>query len=280
MVTSTDLTSQVAGVPDAGLVERALAFVREAADGAKPAMLPTGETVLSHAEGMLRILDGLRVDDAARAAACLFAMAAFVPDTEPEIEPRFGEEVARLVKGVRQLLRIGAIAVSQTDVSESSKSEVAARQEQVEALRKMLLAFAQDIRVVLMRLASRLQTLRWLAQTKNMPLPGVARETLDIYAPLANPARDLADEVGAGGPPPSASNSRIPTSASQNCWTRSGSNARAISRRRSSGCSRNWPRPASPPRSPGAPSTSTASGRRCAARSSILPICTMCARSA
>ena len=49
----------------------------------------------------------------------------------------------------------------------------------------MLLAFAQDIRVVLVRLASRLQTLRWLAQAKRAPLPGVARETLDIYAPLA-----------------------------------------------------------------------------------------------
>jgi GTP pyrophosphokinase len=69
-------------------------------------------------------------------------------------------------KGVRQLLRIGAIAVTQADVSESSKSQAAARHEQVEALRKMLLAFAQDIRVVLVRLASRLQTLRWLAQTK------------------------------------------------------------------------------------------------------------------
>ena len=186
MVTSTELTGQTAGIPDAGLVERALAFVRDVADGDTPVLLPTGESVLSHAEGMLRILDGLRVDDAARAAACLFAAAAFVPDAEAQIEPRFGEEVVRLVKGVRQLLRIGAIAVTQADVSESSKSQVAARHEQVEALRKMLLAFAQDIRVVLVRLASRLQTLRWLAQTKNPPLPGVARETLDIYAPLAN----------------------------------------------------------------------------------------------
>lgn len=183
MVTSTDVTARVAGVPDAGLVERALAYVREHGEST---MLPTGESVLSHAEGMLRILDGLRVDDAARAAACLFPVAAFVPSAEDDIEQRFGEEVARLVKGVRQLLRIGAIAVSQAEVSESSKTEAVARQEQVEALRKMLLAFAQDIRVVLVRLASRLQTLRWLAQTKNMPMPGVARETLEIYAPLAN----------------------------------------------------------------------------------------------
>jgi GTP pyrophosphokinase len=65
--------------------------VREKADGEKPT-LPTGESVLSHAEGMLRILDGLRVDDAARAAACLFAAAAFVPGVEAQIEERFGEE--------------------------------------------------------------------------------------------------------------------------------------------------------------------------------------------
>ncbi|MDF3839418.1 bifunctional (p)ppGpp synthetase/guanosine-3',5'-bis(diphosphate) 3'-pyrophosphohydrolase [Cupriavidus basilensis] len=183
MVTSTDLTGQTAGTPDAGLVEDALAYVRERGS---EALLPTGETVLSHAEGMLRILDGLRVDDAARAATCLFAMAAFVPGCEEEIEPRFGEEVAKLVKGVRQLLRIGAIAVGHSDAPETTKDEIAARQEQVEALRKMLLAFAQDIRVVLVRLASRLQTLRWLAQVKAQPLPGVARETLEIYAPLAN----------------------------------------------------------------------------------------------
>src|SRR5215470_2593494 len=98
MVTSTELTGQTAGIPDAGLVERALAFVRDVADGDTPVLLPTGESVLSHAEGMLRILDGLRVDDAARAAACLFAAAAFVPDAEAQIEPRFGEEVVRLVK--------------------------------------------------------------------------------------------------------------------------------------------------------------------------------------
>ncbi len=68
MVTSTDLAGQVAGIPDADMVERALTYVREHAGDA---ILPTGEPVLSHAEGMLRILDGLRVDDAARArAAC------------------------------------------------------------------------------------------------------------------------------------------------------------------------------------------------------------------
>lgn len=183
MVTPSDAGAQTIGAGDTDLVERALAYATERGQASA---LPTGETVLSHAQGMLRILDGLRVDEAARAAACLFPVAAFVPDTETEIEERFGDEVARLVKDVRQLLRIGAIAGGRPDVPQPTRSEIEARQEQVEALRKMLLAFAQDIRVVLVRLASRLQTLRWLAQTKTEPLPGLARETLDIYAPLAN----------------------------------------------------------------------------------------------
>lgn len=183
MVTSSDAVGQAAGTTDTDLVERALAY---ATAHGEQATLPTGESVLSHAQGMLRILDGLRVDAAAHAAACLFPVAAYVPDTQAEIEAQFGEEVGRLVDGVRQLLRIGAIAGGRADAPETTRNEILARQEQVEALRKMLLAFAQDIRVVLVRLASRLQTLRWLAQTKTAPLPGLARETLDIYAPLAN----------------------------------------------------------------------------------------------
>ncbi|TWG80371.1 GTP pyrophosphokinase [Cupriavidus gilardii J11] len=183
MVRPSDAGAQTIGAGDTDLVERALAYATEHGKGST---LPTGETVLSHAQGMLRILDGLRVDEAARAAACLFPVAAFVPDTEAGIDERFGDEVARLVKDVRQLLRIGAIAGGRNDAPQTTRSEIEARQQQVEALRKMLLAFAQDIRVVLVRLASRLQTLRWLAQTKAEPLPGLARETLDIYAPLAN----------------------------------------------------------------------------------------------
>jgi GTP pyrophosphokinase len=71
-------------------------------------------------------------------------------------------------------------------VPEAGRDAQAARRAQIEALRKMLLAFAQDIRVVLIRLASRLQTLRYYAATKASPGADVARETLEIYAPLAN----------------------------------------------------------------------------------------------
>lgn len=167
---------------DRQLVAQALDFVRTRAVGHT---VFTGESMLSHAEGTLKVLEGLDVGPSAEAAGCLFAVAAAVPGAEAEIEAQFGDEVARLVRDIRQLLRIGAIA-THADANRPSKNEADARQHQVESLRKMLLAFAQDIRVVLVRLASRLATLRWLAQNKREALPGMARETLDVYAPLAN----------------------------------------------------------------------------------------------
>jgi GTP pyrophosphokinase len=174
---------RVSGAEGEKLVEQALDFVRARAEGL---IAPTGESLLSHAQGTLKVLKGLDVGASAEAAGCLFAVAAAVPSVETEIEAQFGDEVARLVRDIRQLLRIGAIATHGTEVSGTSKNEADARQHQVESLRKMLLAFAQDIRVVLVRLASRLATLRWLAQSKRDALPGMARETLDVYAPLAN----------------------------------------------------------------------------------------------
>ncbi|MRS99313.1 RelA/SpoT family protein [Ralstonia pickettii] len=148
----------------------------------------TGEPLESHARGTIAILEGLRVDTPSLQAAALFLLPTLAMDSEKALEPAFGAEVVKLVHDVRQLLRIGAIAglVSPTDASITRKNEAEARRAQVEALRKMLLAFAQDIRVVLIRLASRLQSLRWLAQTKRSAPEGMARETLDIYAPLAN----------------------------------------------------------------------------------------------
>ncbi|MCO5398596.1 RelA/SpoT family protein [Ralstonia soli] len=148
----------------------------------------TGEPLESHARGTIAILEGLRVDTPSLQAAALFLLPTLAMDNEKALEPAFGAEVVKLVHDVRQLLRIGAIAglVSPTDAGVTRKNEAEARRAQVEALRKMLLAFAQDIRVVLIRLASRLQSLRWLAQTKRAAPEGMARETLDIYAPLAN----------------------------------------------------------------------------------------------
>src|SRR5690606_23600454 len=91
-----------------------------------------------------------------------------------------GGEVARLARGYRALLRIGMVT------REAGETHGAIDTPQTEKLRKMMLATAADPRIVLMRLASRLQTLRWSVATRTSPDMRLARETLDLYAPLAN----------------------------------------------------------------------------------------------
>ncbi|AOK60658.1 RelA/SpoT family protein [Burkholderia ubonensis] len=162
-----------------------LAFVREHAGDAR---LSSGELLADHAAGTASIMGTLNVDPPAVQAAALFALTPHLNDPERELAARFGDEVARLVSDVRKLLRLGTVSlrVAQNAAPEAGRDAAAERRAQIEALRKMLLAFAQDIRVVLIRLASRLQSLRYYAAAKVAPPPDVARETLEIYAPLAN----------------------------------------------------------------------------------------------
>ncbi|MFC0695001.1 RelA/SpoT family protein [Paraburkholderia humisilvae] len=165
----------------------ALAFVRERAGEAR---LSSGESLAEHAAGTASIMRTLNVDPPAVLAAALFNLTPYLEDPEKVIAEKFGDEVAQLVSDVRKLLRLGTVslrAAAQSALPETGGRDAqAARRAQVEALRKMLLAFAQDIRVVLIRLASRLQSLRYYAAAKLAPSPEVARETLDVYAPLAN----------------------------------------------------------------------------------------------
>uniref|UniRef100_UPI003571293A RelA/SpoT family protein n=2 Tax=Pigmentiphaga litoralis TaxID=516702 RepID=UPI003571293A len=141
------------------------------------------ESLAGHAAGVVAILSGLQVDVHTRMAAMLAtAVGNREVNANPSKDPvtlRFGAEIGRLVHGFRALIRLGQVT---RDASDSSAGSGA----QSEMLRKMLLAMAADLRIVLMRLASRLQTLRWHAQSK-LPLEeSVARETLELYAPLAN----------------------------------------------------------------------------------------------
>ena len=165
--------------------DEALAFVREHAGDAR---LPTGELLADHAEGTAAIVHKLNVDPPAVLAAALFVLTPHLDDPERQIAERFGEEVSRLVCDVRKLLRLGTVSlrVTQSASADAGRDAQEERRAQIEALRKMLLAFSQDIRVVLIRLASRLQSLRYYAAAKTSPGIDVARETLDIYAPLAN----------------------------------------------------------------------------------------------
>ncbi|CDY76753.1 GTP pyrophosphokinase, (p)ppGpp synthetase I [Caballeronia glathei] len=180
----TDTTVSPELLPEPSLDE-ALAFVREHAGDAR---LASGELLADHATGTARIMQTLNVDPHAIAAAGLFALTPHLDEPERTIGERFGPEVQRLVCDVRKLLRLGSVSsrATQTALPESGRDAQAARRAQVEALRKMLLAFAQDIRVVLIRLASRVQSLRYYAAQKLEPSPDVPRETLEIYAPLAN----------------------------------------------------------------------------------------------
>ncbi len=171
-----------------GLSESAAQDLAKALAWAKPRYernpLPeSGESGAEHAAGVVAILAGLQVDGNTRMAALL---AIAVGDREVHSNPhkdpvtlQFGTEVGRLVHGYRALIRLGQVTRDASDASAGSGA-------QSEMLRKMLLAMAADLRIVLMRLASRLQTLRWHAHSKR-PLPqALCRETLELYAPLAN----------------------------------------------------------------------------------------------
>ena len=180
-----DAWRQAAG---AGLEPDALARIERAVAWATPQFAGqhtvTGEPLARHAAGAVRILAGLQTDVAVRMAALLAALPADLSQPAPPlrndpIAAEFGAEVARLVQGARALLRLGLVARHASD-SEADSGD------QKEMQRKMLLAMAADLRIVLMRLASRLQTLRWHAESKAPCTPAFARETLDLYAPLAN----------------------------------------------------------------------------------------------
>ena len=150
--------------------------------------LGSGEVIWHHALGMALILAGLKLDADTRLAALLFALPSLDGQALAPIEERFGPAVSQLVGGVSRLNQIRPISrgfvAHSGDGGEHNPADLKA---QVEVLRKMLLAMVEDIRVVLLRLASRTQTLRFCATEPADELrTQVARETLELYSPLAN----------------------------------------------------------------------------------------------
>ena len=140
--------------------------------------LYTGEPRLAHADGMAEILKGVRDDDELIVAAYLFSVTDCIHDADRWIEKTFGKNVLQLVRDLEQLMH-----VSQRARSDNRESGAVY---QSEALRRMLLAMCHDLRVVVLRLASRLQTLRWFAQSRAPGADEYGRETLALYSPLAN----------------------------------------------------------------------------------------------
>ena len=162
------------------LIRDAEVFARQVYGSHK---LGSGEGIWSHALGMALILVGLKLDAASRLAALLFAIPTYDEHGLEHIEKRFGHAAAHLVGGISRLNRLRPITRDSVADAAESPEEMKA---QIEVLRKMLLAMVEDIRVVLLRLASRTQTLRYYAASPDDLRAEVARETLEIYSPLAN----------------------------------------------------------------------------------------------
>ncbi|WP_338848071.1 bifunctional (p)ppGpp synthetase/guanosine-3',5'-bis(diphosphate) 3'-pyrophosphohydrolase [Massilia sp. W12] len=178
----------------AGLSEAEAARVQSALDFATP--LYEGKTVfagqdtLDFALGAAATVATLRSDAATRIAALLFEALEIDAGLGERIGMEFGKDVQDLVQGMRQLLRLRTLATMVRDAPVEGKGKGAAQAagSQIETLRKMLLAMAPDMRVVLILLSARLVSLRYFADTKQFDevTRQFARETLDIYAPLAN----------------------------------------------------------------------------------------------
>jgi GTP pyrophosphokinase len=155
--------------PERALIGRALQLAEPLYAGQ---VLSTGEPAWSHALGLAASLAAIGLDAPGRAAGVLFAAPKYL-DGLDKLRDAFGEEVSALAGGVEKLYQLRLATRGTT-------------REQNEVLRKMVLGMAEDVRVVLIRLASRTQTLRWFAKNETAERASYARETLDIYAPLAN----------------------------------------------------------------------------------------------
>lgn len=162
---------------DLELIHRAFELARSAHAGMRRR---SGEPYLSHPLAVALILADLQLDQETIAAALLHDVLEDTDVTIEQLRERFGPRVARLVDGVTKL---GKIRLSPENEPVSLERE---KIRQAESLRKMLLAMAEDVGVVLIKLADRLHNMRTLDHLPPEKQRRIARETMEIYAPLAN----------------------------------------------------------------------------------------------
>lgn len=159
---------------EAALLRRACEFVLPYYAGQR---VITGETVLQHALGAAGLLAGLRLDIETLVAAVLYAVPEYAAPANGQLQETFGTGIARLVDGVARM----------SQIQHFSEAPAGAQgHPHLEGLRKMLLAMVEDIRVVLVKLAERAQTMRHLDQVGEELRRRIAHETLELFAPLAN----------------------------------------------------------------------------------------------
>ena len=153
---------------DTDLIRRAYELADAAHKGQKRV---SGEDYIIHPLAVAKILTDLQIDDITISAAILHDVVEDTTHTLDEMRELFGDEVAMLIDGVTKLGRI----------QYKSKEE-----QQLESYRKMFLAMAKDIRVIMIKLADRLHNMRTLKYMREDKQKRIARETIEIYAPLAN----------------------------------------------------------------------------------------------
>jgi guanosine-3',5'-bis(diphosphate) 3'-pyrophosphohydrolase len=157
------------------LPENSLETIQRAYELAKEAhqhqLRTTGEPYITHPVAVAGILATMHMDQPTLIAALLHDVIEDTPVTKEQLEEQFGAEVADLVDGVSKL----------TQIEFSNRAEA-----QAENFRKMVLAMARDIRVIIIKLADRLHNMRTLEPLHPAKQQRIARETLDIFAPLAN----------------------------------------------------------------------------------------------
>jgi len=161
--------------PEAQFLSKAAQWAIDAHEGQQRA---SGEPFSDHAFAVAEILNDLKLDYETIAAALLHDVVEDTAITLADVEKEFGPVIARLVDGVTRMERIGEFR----ELGQEGSKEHA----QAESLRKLLLAMAEDVRVVLIKLADRLHNMRTLKYLDEERRRRIARETLDIYAPLAN----------------------------------------------------------------------------------------------
>ena len=153
---------------DLGMVRKAYEFSARAHEGQ---MRRSGEPYVKHPVAVAGVLTSLKTDITAVVAALLHDTLEDTVATADELQREFGKEVVQLVDGVT---KIGKITFKSSE------------EKQAENFRKMVLSMADDIRVVIIKLADRLHNMRTLEHLSEKKRQEIAQETLEIYAPLAN----------------------------------------------------------------------------------------------
>lgn len=166
-------------LPTDDILIRARAFAEPFLSGE---ILDTGENLLAHADAVVAILDSMNSGDDVKAASYLVYTCPHLSRPHEVIAKTFGDEFASLAVETTKLVEVQRLSRS---ASSAAQLQVDPRA-QTENVRKMLLAFSKDLRVIMLRLASRLQTLRYFASSKQAVPASLAKESLQVFAPLAN----------------------------------------------------------------------------------------------